>query len=109
MDSRIGYTNTESKLFNNDGTLITDFGSLMSLNDSDLKSLADATGMDVRAKGKTILSATSLDGAEAPPDDVTPRPVPVQYELMSFGTDVKEWEQQTETVLSSVPVELTVP
>ena len=109
MDSRIGYTNTESKLFNNDGTLITDFSSLTSLNDSDLKSLADATGMDVRAKGKTILSATSLDGAETPPDDVTPRPVPVQYEIMSFGTDVREWEQQTETVLSTEPVKLTEP
>ncbi len=109
LDSRTGYTNTDSELYNDDGTLITELYSLDSLDDAELQSLADETGTNVEANGETTISSTSLESVEAPIDDTTPRPVPVQYEIMSFGTDVKEWEQQTETVISDEPVELAVP
>ena len=109
LDSRNGYTNTDSKLYNDDGTLITELSSLDSLNDSDLQSFADESGMNVEAKGETTISATSLDAVEPPLDDVTPRPVPVEYQIVSFGTDVKEWEQQTQLVVSDEPVKLAVP
>ena len=61
------------------------------------------------AKGETTISSSPLVAMEEPIDDATPRPVPVQYEIMSFGTDVKEWEQQSEPVISDEPVELVVP
>ncbi|MEE9129777.1 MAG: hypothetical protein V3T84_07135 [Phycisphaerales bacterium] len=101
LDSRNGYTNTGSKLYAADGTLISELSLLWSLNDSDLQSFADAIGTDVEARGDTIASTT------APPDvptvvlpgDPTPRPVPVEYEIVSFGTDVKAWEAKASTAL----------
>ncbi len=101
LDSRNGYTNADSELYDADGALISELDLLWSLNDSDLQSLADAIGTDVEAQGDTIASTT------APPDvptvvlpgDPTPRPVPVEYELISFGTDVKAWEEKASTAL----------
>ncbi len=101
LDSRNGYTNAGSKLYDAGGTLISELSFLWSLNASDLQSFADAIGTDVEAQGDTIASAT------APPDvptvilpgDPTPRPVPVEYEIISFGTDVKAWEEKASTAL----------
>ncbi len=74
---------------------------LWSLNDSDLQRFADEIGTDVEAEGDTILSTTSTltTTAEPLPGDPTPRPVPVEYEIISFGTDVKAWEEEASTAL----------
>ncbi len=101
LDSRNGYTNTDSKLYDADGTLISELDLLWSLNDSDLQSFADAIGTDVEAEGETIISTTSTATTtpEPLPGDPTPRPVPVEYEIISFGTDVKAWEEKASTAL----------
>ena len=101
LDSRNGYTNTESELYDADGTLISELDLLWSLNDSDLQRFADEIGTDVEAEGETILSTTSTPTttAELLPGDPTPRPVPVDYEIISFGTDVKAWEEKASTAL----------
>ncbi len=96
LDSRNGYTNTDSKLYDAGGALIAELSLLLSLNDSDLQSFADAIGTDVRGGGETIVSATAMPDAAAVvlPGDPTPRPVPVDYQIVTFGTDVKTWEEQ---------------
>lgn len=108
LDSRNGYTNTDSKIYDADGMLISELDLLSSLNDSDLQSFADAIGTDVEAQGDRIISTTStaIATAEPLPDAPTPRPVPVKYEIMSFGTDVKAWEAKASTAAAKASTAL---
>ncbi len=101
LDSRNGYTTTDSELYDDDGTLISELDLLLSLNESDLQNFADAIGTDVEADGETIISTTSTvtTTVEPLPGDPTPRPVPVEYEIISFGTDVKAWEEKASTAV----------
>ena len=80
-----GYTDPDSPIYDSDGYLKDALGLLTSLDPEVLAALSDALGVDVLAGGT---SGPQLPGQP------TPRPVPVEYEIVSFGTDMTEWERK---------------
>ena len=91
LDLGSGYTNPNSSLFDEDGHIIDSFLALVSLNSTDLSALADAGDLLIYAGG-TVYGDIPEAEPEGGGSDPTPRTVPVNYQVVSFGTDIAEWE-----------------
>jgi len=93
LDTRVGYTNPDSKLFNAADGLATAFSLGFTLDFGSLLTLADTTGTIIQANGKIVVP--TIPSTPPPPPaagDPTPRPVPVEYILVTFGPDMTQWE-----------------
>ncbi|MHC4787513.1 MAG: hypothetical protein ACYTE6_16265, partial [Planctomycetota bacterium] len=55
--------------------------------------LADATETFIHANGATTAPTNTVPVEPPGPGDPTPRPVPVTYEITTFGMDMSEWER----------------
>lgn len=93
FDERAGYTKPDSNLYNTDGSLVGAYATGFTLDPDSLQALADTTGTVIIANGGTV---APLGGPPPPPPppagDPTPRPVPVESILVTFGSDMSVWE-----------------
>jgi hypothetical protein len=98
LDGRKGYTNLDSPLYDDDGSLLTQFRTVTSLDPTILQSLATVTQTAVMgvtynssnyAPPAGATTITAVDESEP-----TPRPVSVDMRLVSFANDVRSWEAE---------------
>jgi hypothetical protein len=88
------FTNSESDLYNDDGTLKDSIKLLATLDDGDvlnaalLEDMALEVGDEVFNKSADEAAPEYLDGVP------TPRPVPVGYTVTAFGSDLAEAEER---------------
>ncbi|HWB18815.1 MAG TPA: hypothetical protein VG711_00825 [Phycisphaerales bacterium] len=90
LDSAIGYTNPKSALYNPDGTIISSVLSLLSLDQLSLSTLSTATSLQVKSRGKVVSGFTVVDAGlrgSLNENDPTPRPVQVDFNMDTFGSD----------------------
>jgi hypothetical protein len=97
LDSRSGYTETTSALFNPDATLKTAFKTVASLDTSTLQTLADLVGLNVKSpydRNAMYWSATLEEDTPIAvgPTQPTPRPVHISWQMTSYGNDMASWE-----------------
>jgi len=93
LDTRVGYTNRESGLFTITDGLATAFSLGFSLDFGSLLALADMTGTVIQANGEIAVPTIPFTPpAPGGAGDPTPRPVPVEYTLVTFGPDMTRWE-----------------
>ncbi len=93
LDPRVGYTNPDSSLFSVAGNLETAYSLGFTLDSGSLQMLADVTGNVIHANGKAVYPMVAPPPPPPPAaGDPTPRPVPVEYILVTFGPDMTRWE-----------------
>jgi hypothetical protein len=97
LDSRCGFTNLDSAIYDEDGTMLNALKTVTSLDAAVLQAAADSTTVRIEADAgtKTEIEPTGVaekTPPDVPPGDPTPRPVKVEYDIISFGADVKNWE-----------------
>jgi len=96
LDLRCGYTNIDSKIYDENGRIKNAFLSLTSLDSLALQLLADTTdtivksdtGLRLTLAGINIISTSDT----APITEPTPRPVRVEYDVVAFGNNILDWE-----------------
>jgi Tfp pilus assembly protein PilX len=91
LDSGTGYTNLESQIYEANGDMKALVKVLSSLDDATLTALASSLGVEVK-NGRELLGAITKANEVVLPGDPTPRPVPVEFEMITLGTDVTTWE-----------------
>ncbi|MCZ6444597.1 MAG: hypothetical protein O6758_00275 [Planctomycetota bacterium] len=94
LDSGLGYMNLDGPLYDVNEHIFDEFLGLASLDEADLLAASDATGTVIYSSGNTYGTPPSEEIPPVPPGEPTPRPVPVEYEIVSFGTDMRDWEKQ---------------
>jgi hypothetical protein len=92
LDTRGGYTSAESALYDAGGAVRAPFRSMPTLNVADAQAAADATQLNVRARGARLAPATTPPPDVISPFDPTPRPIRIDLAITSFGQAVHEWE-----------------
>ncbi|MHC4765025.1 MAG: hypothetical protein ACYTF2_07955 [Planctomycetota bacterium] len=94
LDEHQGYTNDDSLLINEStGDLDSTYLALTGLDPSSVQALADITDTFIHANGTTTAPTNTVPVEPPGPGDPTPRPVPVTYEITTFGMDMSEWER----------------
>lgn len=93
LDTRSGYTTTNSALYGSDGLL-----------DPAVKTIAtlDDTAVDV-VEGLLGLLAPAPAPSPVPVGDPTPRTIDVTYEIVGVSSDIAKWEQKG-TMLVDAPI-----
>lgn len=100
LDSRTGYSNPKSMIFKSDGHIQPAVASITTLDASSLQTLADSLLVTVTSVVDGVLGLLGI-GPTSPPvntppvvaaNDPTPRPVPVDYHIVSYGLPVSSWE-----------------
>jgi len=97
LNSRTGYTERASALFNPDATLKAAFKTVTSLDTSTLQSLADSVSLHVKSPyDRNTLIWSSTAASDTPvavaPTQPTPRPVRISWQMTSYGSSVNTWE-----------------
>lgn len=97
LDTRTGFTNEESPIYDSDLRMLSAFKTLTSLDTTSLQLVADTTGTIIKSDvglkiSLTGASITPADDEPLPVTEPTPRPVRVQYSMVSFGSSVSTWE-----------------
>jgi hypothetical protein len=96
LDRRRGYTNPQSWLYDTDGRIKSAYLNLASLDASLLQSVAlstDAIVLGVTFNQVNYQPSASIDPGETPgAEDPTPRPVPIEFSIVAFASDVHDWE-----------------
>jgi hypothetical protein len=95
LDGGNGYTTSTSPIYAADGTMRASYLSLATLDSADLATLSDAQNVKVKSNGKSV-GSVSADAVMPPEGEPTPRPVPVEWSLVSTGADASEWEDKGE-------------
>jgi len=100
LEERTGFTNRNGGLYESDGTMKNWVGTIASLTDSELLSLAEAQQIAIKAGDETYGTRTS---SYVPPPSGTPseRPVEVSVRLVSVGVDTGHWEVKAQPVVSA--------
>jgi hypothetical protein len=94
IDEHQGYSNPDSILINaSTGNLDSTFLGLTGLDPVFVQALADVTATYIHANGTTIVPITAAPVDPPGPGDPTPRPVPVEYAITTFGMDMGQWER----------------
>jgi hypothetical protein len=94
IDEHQGYSNPDSLLINGStGNLDSTFLGLTSLDPGAIQAMADATDTYIHANGTTSVPITAAPIDPPGPGDPTPRPVPVEYAITTFGMDMGQWER----------------
>lgn len=93
LDERRGYTNPKSLLYDQDGRIRSSLLSLATLDESAIQAVAESEELAIEI-GKSLLGTvrTLVDADSVDADDPTPRPIPVQFSLLSTGSDIVDWE-----------------
>lgn len=96
LDLRCGYTNIDSKIYDENGRIKNAFLSLTSLDSLLLQLVADTTNTIVKTDTGlrvTLISTNLITTTDTVPEtDPTPRPVPVKYDVVAFGNNIGNWE-----------------
>ncbi|MGI9014381.1 MAG: DUF7305 domain-containing protein [Phycisphaerales bacterium] len=95
-----GFTNTKSRLYDNNGRLRAAFKTLSSLNPGAVQAAAVAEDIPVEVDG-TIYNDSPSVPPEVPPTESTPRTISVDLAIHSVGVDPSEWEDGGGSVDSS--------
>ena len=93
LDLRSGYSNPASPLFDGaGGDIDSPFLGMSSLDPATLEAVATSMSIHILAFGETYGPGPPVS---PPPDPTapTPRTIPVQYHLVSFGTDMSQAEE----------------
>ncbi len=93
LDLRSGYSNPASPLFDGaGGDIDSPFLGMSSLDPATLEAVATSMSIHILAFGETYGPGPPVS---PPPDPTapTPRTIPVQYHLISFGTDMSRAEE----------------
>ena len=92
LDDGTGYTNEFSALFDGEGNIKDSFKGLVSLDASVLEALAASDSIVVRS-GKEAYGVSESEPVVVPTPGVpTDRPIPVDYTILVYTSDVTEWE-----------------
>jgi hypothetical protein len=96
LNDRVGYCYSGSALWDTNDRLKNEFKTLASLDASLLQSIADTLGTIIAALTKGDPAYKPASSPTAPPavgpTDPTPRPIEVEYELVTFGNALDAWE-----------------
>jgi hypothetical protein len=96
LNDRVGYCYPDSALWDTSNRLKNEFKTLASLDGSLLQAIADTTNTVISALTKsdpTYKPASSPSTSPTVgPTDPTPRPIEVDYELVTFGNALDAWE-----------------
>lgn len=97
LNDHAGYTPAGGAMWDTSSRLKNEFKTLASLDASALQAVADTVGTIVFSLTKSgtnyTPSTTSLTpGATVLPTDPTPRPVDVEYTVVTFGNSLDSWE-----------------
>lgn len=87
LDTRNGYTNPQSPLFDADGEVKTELRTLDTLSTSELTNLADSLGLEVKVGDSLIGTVVDAD-TSVPADQPTPRPRKVNYKIIAWGVEM---------------------
>jgi hypothetical protein len=97
LNSRSGYTASNSPIFDSSNRIKATITSITSLDTSTLQTVADTLGVLVKgsASSGTTLTPSALAQTTEPtvgPSDPTPRPVTIDFKLVSVSSDVHSLE-----------------
>ncbi|HRP62082.1 MAG TPA: hypothetical protein PK400_02180 [Phycisphaerales bacterium] len=87
LDTRNGYTNPQSPLFEADGNVKTEIRTLGSLSTAEVTNLADSLGLEVKVGDLLIGTVVDAD-TSVPADQPTPRPRKVNYKIIAWGVEM---------------------
>ena len=93
LDGRRGFANPSSPLYVG-GAIPDPLLTLPSLDPAMLTAAADSLGLLLRVGGQVYGDTVPEDPGPPGPGDPTPRITAVEYDLVSFGIDMHEWEQR---------------
>ena len=96
LDLRCGYTNIDSKIYDEDGRIKNAFLSMTSLDSLLLQLVADTTNTIVKTDTGLRVTLSSINlvptTETTPVNEPTPRPVRVEYDVAAFGNNIQNWE-----------------
>jgi hypothetical protein len=97
LNRKSGYTDLESPMYNEDGTLKDEFRTIPSLSVSDLQAVANTTDVVIKPATDEVTIVKPAGYSDPAPDmgaptQPTPRTVKVVAELKSYGSDIQDWE-----------------
>jgi hypothetical protein len=92
LDGRRGFANPSSPLYVG-GAIQNEILTLASLDPADLTATANGLNLLLRAGGQLYGDTLPSDPGPPGPGDPTPRVMAVEYDLVSFGIDMRQWEQ----------------
>ena len=93
LNGRRGFANPSSHLYVG-GAIPDPLLTLPSLDPAVLTATANSLGLLLRAGGQVYGDTVPEDPGPPGPGDPTPRIMTVEYDLISFGIDMHEWEQR---------------
>ncbi len=93
LDSGNGFATPQSRVYDAAGNIRPEFLSLAKLDDADLTTLAINENLLILAKGEAY-GTPPADPPATPPHLATPRPVPVEWTMVSTGLDSTSWEER---------------
>lgn len=94
LDTRYGYTDQGSRIYDEDGRIRSEIRNLTTLSTQAISDLADSLDQSVYSifsgliNGSSITTTTSSTSSSEP----TPRPIPVDFAVIAYGYDVDTWE-----------------
>jgi hypothetical protein len=92
LDTGAGYTSPDSLVFDTDGNIDGQILGLPTFGETLLEKLAELLDVAVMSNGSTYGTVEEPGVVVPVPGEVTPRPVPVEYDILAFGADLLEWE-----------------
>lgn len=92
LDSRRGFTSYDSDIYDAGGRMKTAFRDLSDLSSGTLLLVSTLTGTVVSTADTLIGTVLNPSPPDAGPTEPTPRPVPVEFTLTSFGSETTGWE-----------------
>ncbi len=94
LDTRYGYTDSGSQVYDDDGRIRSEIRNLTKLSAQAVSDLADSLDRTVYSLFTGLVSnassSSSTSGTSSP--DPTPRPIPVDFAVVAYGYDVDTWE-----------------
>lgn len=92
LDRHAGFTSPVTPVYDGSGNLKAGFSALATLDDADLQALATAEDLDLLKEDREVKSVIPDGDRPPPPPGATPRPIPVDYDIITFGLRLAAWE-----------------
>jgi hypothetical protein len=96
LNDRQGYTNLDSAIYDGSGRMKGGFSGLTSLSTLSLTLVSVLTGTVVEVLDTVIGTLLNPAPPVVPVSQPTPRTVPVEFSLTSFGSETEQWEADSQ-------------
>lgn len=93
LNTQEGFATLTSPIYDESGRMRTGFSSLSSLSSTNLTLLSATTGTALSTADRLIGSLLDPGPTAVPVSQPTPRTVPVEFTLQSFGSETSPWEE----------------